>query len=119
MRILPKFLFLVTALIFFSCSPSEVPNEQPPISLTQQITYEKDVRGIINSSCATTNCHDDINPTAGLALTNYTRVRTAAESGKIFSRINNTSSPMPPTGLLPSSTRNIISQWRADGYLER
>ncbi|WP_299622633.1 hypothetical protein [uncultured Tenacibaculum sp.] len=115
-----KLLSLATVLMITSCSTSEVPAEEGPTNPPlEKVTYEKDVKGIINSSCATTNCHDDVNPTAGLALTTYTRVRNAAETGNIFGRINNTASPMPPSGLLPSSTRNIISQWRADGYLEQ
>ncbi|WP_442267715.1 hypothetical protein ACSIGC_08630 [Tenacibaculum sp. ZS6-P6] len=112
-------LFSISILLTISsCSTSEVPSDETPIDPVEKITYEKDVKGIINSSCATTNCHDAVNPTAGLALTNFNNVRNAAENGNLFGRINNSASPMPPSGLLPSSTRNIISQWRADGYLE-
>ncbi|SNR14326.1 hypothetical protein [Tenacibaculum jejuense] len=116
-RIYPIILF--SLLVLSSCSTSEVPIEQLPIvQPTEQITYEKDVKNIISNSCATTNCHDDVSPAAGLALTNFDRVRNAAENGNLFGRINNSANPMPPSGLLPTSTRNIISQWRADGYLE-
>ncbi len=119
MKSLINLLSIFAIITLTSCSSSEVPvdgpDTNPPVA---KVTYEKDVKGIINGSCATMNCHDDVSPTAGLALTNYTRVRNAAENGNLFGRINSSSNPMPPTGLLPSSIRSIISQWRADGYLE-
>ncbi|CAM1342558.1 hypothetical protein [Tenacibaculum amylolyticum] len=116
---LKLFSLLCISFSIFSCSTSEVPAEEEPTpNPTEKITYEKDVKNIINNSCATAACHDNTNPTAGLSLTTYVQVRAAAENGNLFGRINNASNPMPPTGLLPTSNRNIIDQWRTDGYLE-
>ncbi len=122
-----KFLAFATVLFLSSCSSSEVPaadDENPddgtggttdPIA---KVTYEKDVKGIINSSCATTSCHDSTSPAANLNLTTYTLVRNAAENGNLLGRVNSTSNFMPPSGPLPSSTRAILDKWKDDGFLE-
>lgn len=117
------FTFFLFTTLFVSCSTSEIVEEEEgnptnpggPVSKT---TYTKDVQNIISSSCATTNCHDSTNPTAGLSLTNYTQIKNAAENGNLIGRMNSASNPMPPTGRLPQSTRTIIDQWKADGFLE-
>jgi len=113
-----KLSSLVLGLLIASCSSSEVPAEDP-IDPSTKITYEKDVKSIINSSCATAACHDNVSPTAGLSLTTYDLVRNAAENGNLFGRINSTTNFMPPTGQLPSPTRSIITKWKDDGYLEQ
>ncbi|TCI93534.1 hypothetical protein [Tenacibaculum sp. M341] len=122
-----KFLAFATVLFLSSCSSSEVPaadDENPddgtggttdPIA---KVTYEKDVKGIINSSCATTSCHDSTSPAANLNLTTYTLVRNEAENGNLLGRVNSTSNFMPPSGPLPSSTRAILDKWKDDGFLE-
>ena len=40
------------------------------------------------------------------------------ENGNLLNRINDQVNPMPQSGILPSSTRAVIDQWVADGYLE-
>ena len=118
MKSLNHLILLMSILLATGCSTSEVPLDELPIDPIEPVTYEKDVKNIINSSCATANCHDDISPAVGLALTSYNLVRNAALNGNLFGRINNTASPMPPTGLLPLSTRQLIGRWADDGYLE-
>jgi len=113
---------LVLSSLFISCSSSEiVPNDNGNDNGTEttiKTTYNKDVKTIINNSCATASCHDSTAPTAGLSLTNYTQVKNSAENGNLITRMNNTTNPMPPTGILSSSSRAIVDKWKADGYLE-
>lgn len=112
------FLF-VLAFLIANCTSSEVANDDPVvIDPTQKVTYEKDVKNIINNSCAVSGCHIGSNPPAGILLSTYNQVRSQAENGNLIARMNNSSNPMPPTGILPSSTRSVIDQWKADGFLE-
>ncbi|WP_053002639.1 c-type cytochrome [Kordia jejudonensis] len=116
-----KFIFLFlagTVLFLYNCTTNTIDEgdiqDLPPIEET--VTYDDDVAPIIASNCI--GCHSGPNANAGLDLSNYANVRGAAEQGNLVNRINNGSNPMPPSGILPPETRQIIDQWIADGYLE-
>ena len=110
--------FLGMVLFLYNCTTNTIDEgditDLPPIEET--VTYDTDVLPIITNNCI--GCHSGPNANAGLQLTSYANVRAAAEQGNLVSRINNGSNPMPPTGILPPETRQIIDQWIADGYLE-
>ncbi|AUC13732.1 hypothetical protein BTO06_00580 [Tenacibaculum sp. SZ-18] len=110
---------LILSLVTVCCSTSEVVNENPVvIDPTQKVTYQKDIKNIVNNSCAVSGCHTGSSPAAGVSLNTYTQVRSQAENGNLLNRINSTSNFMPPSGRLPSATRSIIDQWKADNFLE-
>lgn len=113
------FLFFTgTVLFLYNCTTNTIDEgditDLPPIEET--VTYDTDVAPIIANNCI--GCHSGPNANAGLDLSSYANVRGAAEQGNLVNRINNGSNPMPPTGILPPETRQIIDQWIADGYLE-
>ncbi|MFD2567260.1 c-type cytochrome domain-containing protein [Pseudotenacibaculum haliotis] len=99
-----------------SCTTAEIPLEEDPDPITQTVTYVGDVKAIIDNNCTT--CHGTVNPNAGLSLVTYQQVRNSAENGNLIPRMNNATSPMPPSGILPAATRAIIDKWRQDGFLE-
>ncbi|WP_303316003.1 c-type cytochrome [Flavivirga abyssicola] len=112
---------LAISVLLFNCSsnsnddltPDPDPNPDP--DPTTKVTYDANVQSIINNNCA--QCHG--NPTANgapFSLVTYTSVRDRVDA--ILSRINNASSPMPPSGQMPSANRNLIQQWKDDGLLE-
>jgi hypothetical protein len=74
------------------------------------VTYQDDISVIVQSNC--TSCHSNP-PTqnAPMSLTTYNDVRDAVENRGLLSRINSTTSPMPPTGRLPSATRQLFEDW--------
>ncbi|WP_430412355.1 c-type cytochrome [Kordia sp.] len=116
-----KLIFLIftgTVLLLYNCTTNTIDEgditDLPPIEET--VTYDDDVLPIITNNCIF--CHSGPNANAGLDLSTYANVRGAAEQGNLVNRINNGSNPMPPTGILPPETRQIIDQWIVDGYLE-
>ncbi len=112
------FFFIGMVLFLYNCTTNTIDEgsieDLPPI--VETITYDDDVAPIITTNCV--GCHSGPNANAGLQLTSYANVRAAAEQGNLVNRINNGANPMPPTGILPPETRQIIDQWIADGYLE-
>ncbi len=72
------------------------------------ITYNKDVRTIMNQSCATSGCHNAASQSAGLVLETYTQVRGAFENRGALNRMQSTTNSMPPTGNLPDPTLDVI-----------
>lgn len=114
------YLFLVVIVCsFYSCSSSTIAEEEEedPTPITKKVTYDADVKPIISSSC--TGCHGGATPKAGLDLTTYAKVKSTAEAGKLTARMNNSSNPMPPSGILSANKRQIIDKWVSDGFLEK
>ena len=116
-KILFGFFFAVVGLLY-NCTTNTIDEgdvtDLPPI--VEVVTYDDDVAPIIANNCI--GCHSGPNANAGLDLSSYANVRGAAEQGNLVNRINNGSNPMPPSGILPPATRQIIDQWVADGFLE-
>ena len=104
---------ILISSVLISCSKTEIPVTP---DVTEKITYTKNVKSIVDNSCATSSCHDAVGPAAGLKLTNYSEVKASAQNGNFHARINN--GTMPPNGALPSATTAIINKWKTDGYLE-
>ena len=109
---------LITSVGFLSCTKAVIddidPDTLPPI--TKTITYNDDVQTIMYNNCIT--CHGGVAPSAGLALNNYQDVKHAAQNGSLISRMNNSTAPMPPNGLVSPELRQIIDKWKTDGFLE-
>ncbi|WP_422090186.1 hypothetical protein [Tenacibaculum ovolyticum] len=115
------FCILSLGLFLTSCSSSSEPDiidPVDPIDTSTKTTYDKNVKTIIDNSCATSACHDTTNPANGLRLTSYSEVKNAASSGNLISRMNNSSNPMPASGKLNTTTLAVIDKWKADGFLE-
>ncbi|MBT8284330.1 MAG: hypothetical protein HKO75_03030 [Flavobacteriaceae bacterium] len=112
------FIFLV-----FACSKSDNsegvdmndPNSEDPDATT--LSYQNDVRPIIQGNCL--SCHGNP-PTnnAPMSLTTLSLVKSAIENRNLLSRINNTTNPMPPDGLMPQSARQLIADWATQGFPE-
>lgn len=110
------YTLLAIGLIMTSCTTAEIPLEEDPDPITTTITYNADVKTIIDNNCVA--CHGAVNPNAGLSLTTYLQVKNAAENGNLIARMNNALNPMPPAAILPAQTRAVIDKWRDDGFLE-
>lgn len=107
-KIIIPALSLVFAAILYSCDTRTYEDISPVVDTTP--TYTKDIKPIMTANC--TGCH-----TSGVDdpdLTNYENVK--AEIDAIIADIENGS--MPPSGALPSTTLNIIKNWKATGMKE-
>lgn len=93
----------------------EIPNQESGVMADIAVTYQKDIRLIVENNC--TSCHAGQSPAAGLALTSYEDVRKATESGSLLQRINDHKKPMPMGGLLPKHMRQTFDDWAKGGYV--
>ena len=103
-------------LILSSCSEGYIPIQETTTTPTGTVSYQSQISPVVTSTCI--GCHSTSNPQGGLLLENYTQVRNATENGNLIQRINDAGNPMPPSGLMPTSTRSLFDQWVTDGYLE-
>jgi len=110
-------------LMMLSCStsdnsegtPMDDSNNEDPNS--EALSYQNDIRPIIQVNCL--SCHGNP-PTnnAPMSLTSLSLVQNAIETRGLISRINSTTNPMPPDGLMPQSARQAIADWANQGFPE-
>ncbi|MFT5834048.1 MAG: putative membrane protein [Cognaticolwellia sp.] len=82
----------------------------------EALTYTTDIKSLIETRCI--SCHGNTSPNAGLSLTTYNQVRLFAETDTLVGRINDINNPMPTTGLLAQSERDMIQNWIDGGFKE-
>ena len=51
-------------------------------------------------------------------VTYNTQIKSISNVDIILNRINNTEIPMPPTGLMPATNRELIQRWKDEGLVE-
>ncbi len=123
LSILICFVFIFLA----SCSNSDDPQEMaspdpdsnplPDDPVAEDLTYEADIKAIIDANCI--SCHGNP-PTnnAPMSLVTYDDVTSAVDNRGLLNRINSTTNPMPPGGQLPGNTRQLIEDWINQGMPE-
>ena len=118
MKKLPLIMLVLLTISLIACSSDS--NDESPIPTpnpSAKVTYNGNIKAIINGNCA--NCHGST-PANGApssaSFDAYTKVKAVAD--KIITRTNDTSSPMPTSGLMSQTNRNLIKKWKADGLLE-
>lgn len=105
--------FSLIAIVALSSAQCEDEGGTNPVN-TGPVVYDPTIKNLMTNYCI--SCHSGSSASAGLSLSNYQEVRSAVESGTLLSRINNSSKPMPPSGLMSSSERNSVTQWEQDGF---
>ena len=112
-----KISLLIPFAIFAVSCESNSPDDLT-IPTPDRITYNQNVKPIIDQSCATAGCHNAASNSAGLTLETYAQVRNGFETRGALNRMRSTSAPMPPQGNLPGTTIILIESWINQGYLE-
>lgn len=119
MKFQNTFILVLVTSFFISCSNTSPDDLTEEILTGTVITYDVQIRPIIQSQCFM--CHNTNNPNGGLILENFTQVRASAQNGALIDRITRSANDplvMPQNGRLPQATIDIILQWRTDGFLE-
>ena len=108
------FLWLIISAT--SCTTFEIPEAEPLDPLGRKITYQEDIKTIIDNNCI--SCHGISSPQAGLTLLTYEQVKESSKTRGLISRMNSSSNPMPPSGKLSQEKLNLIDKWKNDGYIK-
>jgi hypothetical protein len=81
---------------------------------TDTARYSVEVARLLEQNCY--QCHLESSPEySGYTLEGYDAVKLFASDGKLTERINSSSSPMPPSGLMSECDRALIDAWVAKG----
>jgi hypothetical protein len=113
-----KNTFSLLTLVLFFANCTSVSTDDLTIPAPASITYTANVKAIIDQSCATSGCHNATGNSGSLILEDFTQVRNAIQSRNALGRMESTSNPMPASGNLPSTSIQIIKNWRDQGYIE-
>mgnify|MGYP003630672752 CR=1 FL=1 len=113
----------LAVLLVYACTKeykvdllAEQSNGQIDSCLTENMSYQSDIKSILTQNCATSGCHVGPNGIGGLDLSTYTSAQRIAADGEMMGRINNTNGPlMPPTGKLSDCDIDKIQSWINDG----
>lgn len=122
------FTILLAALT--SCSDSdtfqdiETPPTTPttptnPTNPATTLTYNKDVKSIIDANCI--SCHSSGRSAAFRPLTTFAEVKTAIENAGLLNRIqlqNGQQGLMPQGGRMSQTNIDLIVKWNTDGLKE-
>ncbi|MCD0472281.1 cytochrome c [Flavobacterium sp. JAS] len=96
-------------------NPGTNPGTDPVVA----ITYTKNVKSIIDASCA--GCHSSGGSASFRPLTTYAQVKSAVESAGLLSRIqlqNGQQGLMPQGGRMSQANIDLIVKWNTDGLKE-
>lgn len=109
-------MFLIFASIVLGPSACYYDNEEdlygtaPGGCDTVGMRFSVEVKAIFDANCA--RCHVPGSAQySGIPLATHAQMEAAAKNGKLVGRINNASSPMPPSGLMPACDRARIEAW--------
>ncbi len=102
-----------SAVILTACESRTYEDISDHTPVTEQVTYNKDVKPIIEANCV--SCHSP----GALALTDYNQVKNNIDN--IIDRIsrpNGDPAKMPQGGSLSPVQINIITKWKTTGLTE-
>ena len=109
-------LFCIFGILFSNCTSDSTDDLTIPVMTA--ITYTQHVKPILDTSCATSGCHNATSSAAGLVLETYVQAKDAFENRFALGRMQSQGASMPPSGNLPDTTIEIMKDWRDQGYLE-
>lgn len=110
----------VAIISIISCKKEETTTKYDCTGATP--TYEKDVKAILDKSCAFNGCHSATKPADNIDLSTYAKVKTEAAKPAFLGSIEHASGyeKMPQGGTkLSDATIKTIACWIQNGYLEK
>ncbi len=119
----PLALLLIICLLQTACKDDDEPT---PITCPDEVvTYEQDIKAIVDASCAYSGCHDSSNPDVPHNYTTYDGMLIVLENGRLEDRVID-KMEMPPSDQVPdgkpknltASQINLIQCWLEDGHPE-
>lgn len=110
-------LSVVLVVAYFSSCYYDIEEELYPETSCnlENLTYDGEIKGIINMSCATTECHDGT--TGRVPMTNYDEVKALVDDGRLRTRAIERQD-MPPSGPLPACDMTQLDTWISAGAPE-
>jgi hypothetical protein len=124
-------MFAAVFAVAPSCSHDPINPNPTPTDTTgttchpDTVYFVNEVLPIITSNCASSNCHDNIAPKEGIALTSYSKIVKEVSPGnpsnselyEVLFKTGNKQMPPPPAAALDSTSKWKIKTWIQQGAL--
>ncbi len=112
----PSATFLLVAVMAILASACTYDNEEDLYGKdlincdTVSVRYSVEVKAIFDANCA--RCHVPGSAQfSGIPMGTHAQISNFTQNGRLVGRINNASSPMPPSGLMSACDRARIEAW--------
>lgn len=102
-------LSLTFLLIIFDACTDKLPVPALDCSTTS-VGYDNHIKGILNSTCNTSGCHDDV------VMSSFGDYSTLSDPRKESIAIRVENGEMPPSGAISAAAVDSIRCWRESGY---
>lgn len=81
-------------------------------------TYDLRIKGIFNTHCATSGCHDAATASNAIILDNYASAKNAVSTKNVLCAMSYSTNciPMPPSAKLNDTIINYINCWKEAGF---
>ncbi len=106
MKTFISILFGTSLLFILSCKK----DEPLPDTCTKALTYDADIKAIINANCNVTGCHDGVN-TMRKPLTNYQQVKAVLAGVEERAVVKKIMPPAPKGGPLSDEDIALLRCW--------
>lgn len=118
MKLKYAFIIFGITLVAQSCTKVIIDTTEAPYLTVapSEVNYADHIEPIINNYCS--NCHIGSAPADGIDLSTYESTKEYSDSGNLISRLNDTSNPMPPSGMLSVSDRALFDHWKDNNFPE-
>jgi hypothetical protein len=105
-------VLLASLLVTISCADNDVEEEIENETCATEVSYQANVKTIIETRCATAGCHNG-SLGASRDWSNFSTLQAKAQTGAIKGRV--VAGTMPPSGSLSADEINAISCWADQG----
>jgi PBP1b-binding outer membrane lipoprotein LpoB len=113
---------ILAAIVIAACTKENYENDHPKVKVIppptnpntpaaidtckDSVKYSVHIKRIMKNDCAISGCHD------GISKSNFNDYNTVlGDTAGIIDRMNNSSNPMPPTGLLDACKIGKVKAW--------
>ena len=115
----PLYLSTILMFLMYSCAHDSESDVIEPIidDSNETVSYSNTIASIMQSSCATSGCHDAVSKIAGVNLTSFEHVKNAFENRDALGEIERGEMPIG-SPVLPEATITLIKKWIENGYVQ-